>query len=78
MELPQRINEDFERRMKMKRIVCINCFKGALLSVAGIGAISAEAVELHLRSGESAIISAEGWRTKATVWLDAHNDASFT
>ena len=62
----------------MKRIVCINCFRGTLLAVAGIVGFFASAAELHLRSGESAVLAEEGWRTKATVWLDAQNDASFT
>jgi len=61
----------------MNRIVCINCFRGTLLAVAGIVGFFASAAELHLRSGESAVLAEEGWRTKATVWLDAQNDASF-
>ena len=62
----------------MKRIGCISCHRGAILAVAGTVGFFASAVELHLRPGESAVLAEEGWRTKATVWLDAQNDASFT
>ena len=62
----------------MKRIVCVNWFRGVLFVVAGVVGFFVSAAELHLRSGESAVLTEEGWRTKATVWLDAQNDASFT